>query len=278
VILLKGRGTDDGEVVSLRWISSIDGILATTNRTGTQIHDLSPGVHSISLIILDNDGAWSDPDTSILEVLDDLPPTIRLLSPSQNALVMDIVNITGTASDDKQLSRVEYQITGDEGWKAIQGNKESWVLTWDTTTVANGSYTLVFRSFDGLLYSDTVTLKLVVKNEEKQVTIGEDDDDDPDLFLLIVSFGLLFMIVIIIAQFHIKSSKRKPPKDNAKKETESKQNPSPWDPNGEAIGTIYKPHRIKKPKMNDDVPITGKNDDLSSPGKNGDQGFQGKPE
>jgi len=205
-IMFRGNGSDDGSIAQLRWISTIDGELITTTEFEIGFMTLSPGVHTIYLEVRDNDGIWSDPASAILEILDNRPPTVQLTSPVQDSEVEGLVIITGTSSDDNMVSRIEYQIDGASEWKSIQGDRESWTLEWDSTLVTNGSYLLVFRSFDGLLYSDTVTLDLTVKNEQQAPPGDTDSDDGLNVLLLLASFGLVIMILILIGLFHSRPS------------------------------------------------------------------------
>ena len=215
VLHVSGHGSDDGSVVMLRWTSSLDGILTTTNLTESGITLLSPGIHIISLTVQDNDGVWSDPATGSVEVLDDGPPTMTITSPEQDALVGGVVTITGTASDDKGLARIEYQIEGAGEWKSIPGDKEAWTLNWDTAKLSNGTHTLRFRAFDGVLFSNTLNLSLEVRNDGSDGETDPESDDGPDTWLLAASFGLVLIIIFAIGLLMFRSP---PPKTGRKQE------------------------------------------------------------
>jgi len=59
LVKFDGHGTDaDGNVVAYSWTSSIDGEIGTTDRFTTSV--LSPGSHTISFRVQDNDSVWSD--------------------------------------------------------------------------------------------------------------------------------------------------------------------------------------------------------------------------
>ena len=65
-VTFEAGGSDDGMVVEYRWTSSIDGNIgseAAFVRT-----DLSVGSHTISLNVMDDDGAWSHEVTGLLEI------------------------------------------------------------------------------------------------------------------------------------------------------------------------------------------------------------------
>jgi len=228
IIMLWGDGTPQGSITAYRWSSSIDGYIYTSTDPVINISDLTPGVHTLYLEVQDDFGTWSDPVSNSLEVTDNLPPTIRIDSPVQDITVNGTVTISGFTSDDAHVSRVEYQLQGASEWKAISGNRESWTLFWDSTKVSNGTHTLVFRSFDGILHSDQVTLTLNIENEPQDTDIGGGDDDEeiPEMMLLLVSFGLILMIMAIIGSFYFKSPKKPEPatgKKDEKSSTSSKE-------------------------------------------------------
>ncbi len=58
--LLYGGGVDDGEIILYNWSSSIDGFLYNGSETKISLSILSPGNHTISLMVMDNHGAWSE--------------------------------------------------------------------------------------------------------------------------------------------------------------------------------------------------------------------------
>ncbi len=59
-VTLIGIGTDDGAVVQYMWTSSADGETYNGTDATFNITTLSPGEHTISLKVQDNNGAWSD--------------------------------------------------------------------------------------------------------------------------------------------------------------------------------------------------------------------------
>ncbi|MDD4985016.1 MAG: META domain-containing protein [Dehalococcoidales bacterium] len=72
-VSFQGHGTDkDGTVVAYRWSSSFDGDLGTTAAFETS--SLSVGDHSISLIVQDNNGDWSEMATTTFKVVEEAPP------------------------------------------------------------------------------------------------------------------------------------------------------------------------------------------------------------
>lgn len=79
-ITFEGHGTDpDGTVVAYRWSSSIDGDLSTDAKFDTK---LSPGTHTISLKVQDNNGNWSPEATSSIAISGGAPPPAPTPTPT----------------------------------------------------------------------------------------------------------------------------------------------------------------------------------------------------
>ncbi|MBN1426562.1 fibronectin type III domain-containing protein [Candidatus Fermentibacteria bacterium] len=76
-----GSGWDNDEggasIVAWTWTSSLNGQIGTASSFTLAPTALATGVHTVSLTVQDNEGEWSVPDTSSLEVLppDTSPPT-----------------------------------------------------------------------------------------------------------------------------------------------------------------------------------------------------------
>ncbi|WP_164002991.1 Ig-like domain-containing protein [Pyxidicoccus caerfyrddinensis] len=73
------------------------------------------------------------------------PPTTSITAPSAGATLSGSVTVSASASDNVAVARVElYRGT------TLLGSDDTapYSVTWDTTTVANGSYTLTSKAFD----------------------------------------------------------------------------------------------------------------------------------
>ncbi len=81
--------------------------------------------------------------------------------------ITGIVTISGTASDDISVEKVEIKIISSEGtvfeWTEADGQEE-WSLVWDSRTVEDGGYEINARAFDGSIYSNTVKCEISVSN------------------------------------------------------------------------------------------------------------------
>ena len=76
---------------------------------------------------------------------DTIAPTVALTAPAAGATVSGNVTVSATASDNVGVSRVEFYY----GTTLIATDDTApYSVTWDTTTVANGSYSLTAKAYD----------------------------------------------------------------------------------------------------------------------------------
>ena len=78
---------------------------------------------------------------------DTTAPTVAITAPSNNATISGTVAITATASDNVGVSLVEFYANG----KLLSAdNAAPYTYNWDTTSVANGSYSLTSKAYDAV--------------------------------------------------------------------------------------------------------------------------------
>ena len=76
---------------------------------------------------------------------DTTPPTTSITSPSNGATVSGTITISATASDNVGVTNVEFY----RGTTLIGSDSSSpYSVSWDTTTVGNGSYSLTSKAYD----------------------------------------------------------------------------------------------------------------------------------
>jgi hypothetical protein len=80
------------------------------------------------------------------KTLDTTAPIVSISSPSSGASVSGTVNISGTATDNMGLSKVEVCFNGGI-WRAATGTS-TWSYSWDSTAWINGSNTITARAID----------------------------------------------------------------------------------------------------------------------------------
>jgi hypothetical protein len=95
-------------------------------------------------------------------VLDTSPPTVTFSAPQGGSTLSGTVTVSGGASDNVGVASVDVQVDGGP-WQAASG-KSSWSYAWDTTTVANGTHTLVAKATDTSGNVTTASLTVTVSN------------------------------------------------------------------------------------------------------------------
>lgn len=78
----------------------------------------------------------------------DNPPAVSLTSPSANAHVRQTINLTADATDNLGVSRVEFYRGATLINTDTTATGNTYSVPWNTTGVADGSYSLTARAFD----------------------------------------------------------------------------------------------------------------------------------
>jgi len=77
---------------------------------------------------------------------DTTPPTVTITSPQNNSSVSEVVSITCMSSDNEGVDKVELWVNGVS--TGLTDNSEPYSLDWNTTTIEDGNYTIIVRSYD----------------------------------------------------------------------------------------------------------------------------------
>ena len=81
------------------------------------------------------------------EVVGDItPPTVIITSPQDGSTVYEIVTITCMSSDNEGVEKVELWVNGVT--TGVTDNSEPYSFNWNTTTIEDGNYTIIIRSYD----------------------------------------------------------------------------------------------------------------------------------
>ncbi|MEW6381028.1 MAG: Ig-like domain-containing protein [bacterium] len=90
------------------------------------------------------------------------PPSVTIISPSSGDTVAGAVTIYGWASSTQSLEWVKLKINGGP-WILAEGTA-TWSYTWNTLTLANGSYTITVKALDANDCSTDASINVVVSN------------------------------------------------------------------------------------------------------------------
>ncbi len=125
------------------------------------------GEHDLSIMVVD--GGASMVKTIDLEILnDDNPPVLEIISPDEGETVEDIIVLEVEATDDNQISDVEYRVN-QENWRKMYHNEgDSYIASWNTqgANAGNGEHQITFRASDLTPNWAHESVNITVFNEE----------------------------------------------------------------------------------------------------------------
>ncbi len=98
---------------------------------------------------------------------DTTPPTVSITAPAGGATVSGTVSVTASASDNVGVARVEFWV---DGAKKATDTSAPYSYGWDTTTVADGSHTILVKAFDTSNNSSNASKAVTVSNSTPCVT------------------------------------------------------------------------------------------------------------
>jgi len=157
-------GSDGGTIVQYQWSTAGLGILYKGSKQVITDNSLPAGNHTISLKVQNAGGSWSHITSAFLTIIPNTHPEISIISPKNNSILSGVITIEGTASDeDGDVEMIEVYISGDFVGNVTGIN--SWKFEWDTGNIKNGDYVITVRAFDGLHYSEYVSITVKVENE-----------------------------------------------------------------------------------------------------------------
>ena len=77
------------------------------------------------------------------------PPSVNITFPTNGSTVSGTVTISASASDDLGVAEVEFFIDGGSIGNGVPaGSAGPWTISWNSTSVANGSHTLMAKAYD----------------------------------------------------------------------------------------------------------------------------------
>ena len=138
---------DDGEVIAYRWESNIDGIL--NHNASFNISNISPGLHNISFFVQDDLHLWSDPANITLEIIENQPPQIPLISGTEKGKKGEELEYKFITTDPNENDILYYIEWGDEttsGWLGTYSNNEE--ISVKHTWKNRGSYVIKAKAKD----------------------------------------------------------------------------------------------------------------------------------
>jgi hypothetical protein len=128
-----------------------DGALLSATNVAPYIYNwnsttVTDGTHTLYAKAYDASGYIGLSSNVTVTVRNDITvPTVSISSPSNSAVVSGTVSVNAAASDNVAVAKVEFYLNG-----ALQATDTSspYSFSWNTTSVANGSYTLSTKAYD----------------------------------------------------------------------------------------------------------------------------------
>jgi uncharacterized protein involved in tellurium resistance len=167
ILFLAGQATSFASTVALQWDPNTESDLAgykvyyqadsatipfqgtapvdVLNQTTATIDGLDPNYSYYFAVTAYNTSGAESSYSNIVAVPEMASPTISLSYPANNASVSGTVSVSANASDNVGVTKVEYYVNG-----TLQAADTStpYVYSWDTTTIAAGSYMLMTKAYD----------------------------------------------------------------------------------------------------------------------------------
>jgi len=89
--------------------------------------------------------SYSAPVSITIPLPDTTAPSVSIRVRKANGSANEIISVTATANDNVGVSKVEFYVNGA---LASTASTAPYVFNWDSTAVANGSYTLIAKAYD----------------------------------------------------------------------------------------------------------------------------------
>jgi len=190
--LLAGQTVCFAETVSLSWDANsepnlggykvyykadsfslpFDGVNAVEGASPVDAHNLTTAtISGLDLsrtyyfaVTAYNTSGFESAYSNIVTILEAVPPSVSLTSPVAHSTINGTVAITVTASDNVGVSMVEFYRNGT---LVFASNVAPYTFNWDTTSVGNGSFSLMAKAHDSagnVTQSDNVSVAVNNQN------------------------------------------------------------------------------------------------------------------
>lgn len=148
-VSVTASATDNVGVTKVEYY--LNGVLKSTDTSTPYVYSLdtavlASGTYTLMAKAYDAAGnVGQSSNVSVTVVNDATAPTVSLTTPVNNATVSGTAIITATASDNVGVSKVEFYANGV---LLSASNVAPYSYGWNTTAVANGSYTIIAKAYD----------------------------------------------------------------------------------------------------------------------------------
>jgi hypothetical protein len=149
VVSVTASATDNVGVTKVEFY--VNGVLKTTDTATPYVYSwdtsaLSAGTYTLMAKAYDAAGnVGQSSSVSAIVVKDSTAPTVSVTAPASGATVVGTATITASASDNVGVSKVEFY---ENGVLLSSTNVAPYSFSWNTASVANGSFTLTAKAYD----------------------------------------------------------------------------------------------------------------------------------
>jgi len=166
MVVLDGTGsTDDLKVTEYKWSMSAGppgAVIQLPAAAVTNITLPSVGIYTVQLVVKDNDGFWSEPDTVKITVIPkNLPPEADISKPDDGASFLDTAVLEFDASDSSDPEEGEISYEWTSSIDGLLSDKVSF-----TTNLSIGKHEIILMVTDDHLLNGTVSIDITI-NEDK---------------------------------------------------------------------------------------------------------------
>ena len=199
--------TPDGDPITIyEWDWDGDGIYESTGITANHTYSVG-GTYTVVLKVTDEDG-HTDTESKNIEIsLNNDPPVVQLISPSDNATVGVNVTLTATVSDpdgDNMTITFEHYESGWQTWKTLTNKQNGTYSITVTNLSVNTTYTWRVKVNDGLH---------ITTSEERNFTVSEVEQNQgggwftwqlPFSWFEMILIGMIGLVGIGVSAFFLK--------------------------------------------------------------------------
>ena len=138
---------------------------------------IANGQHTLTAVARDGPGLTTTSSAITVTVSNgapNQPPTVTLTAPANGATVSGTITVAANAADDVSVAGIQFRLDGAN--LGLEDTSSPYSVSWDTTSVANGTHTLTAVARDGPGLSTTsavvtVTVSNAAPNQPPSVTL-----------------------------------------------------------------------------------------------------------
>ncbi|WP_318556464.1 Ig-like domain-containing protein [Geobacter anodireducens] len=163
-ITISASASDNVKVTKVEFY--LDNVLKRTDTSSPFTYSLnttsvSDGIHTLTAKAYDAAGNIGESTVTVKVANDTTAPTVSLSAPASGATVSGVVSVNATATDNLAVAKVEFYVNNV---LASTDTTSPYSYIWDTTTVANGVYSLTAKAYDAAGNSKVSTAVTVTVN------------------------------------------------------------------------------------------------------------------